>query len=117
MALIDFAVITALSEELRYMLSLLPTADEVTEDITWYRTRLQSTAGVNYEIVLAHQDKMGPLDALNLTRALIDRWDPAHIVLVGIAGSFQREIGLGDVIVSQQVFYYDPAKAEEGGLK
>lgn len=117
MALIDFAILTALTEEFRYLRSLLPSAEEIPEGITWYRTRLQSTMGVNYEVVLAHQDKMGPLDALNLTRSVIERWDPAHIVLVGIAGSFSTDVRLGDVIVGQQVFYYDLAKATEGGLR
>jgi nucleoside phosphorylase len=60
---------------------------------------------------------MGPLDALNLTRAVIERWDPSHIILVGIAGSFHEDVKLGDVIVSQQVFYYDLAKATEGVLE
>jgi nucleoside phosphorylase len=117
-ALIDFAILTALTEEFRYLRSLLPPLEEVSEGITWYRTHLQSVSGENYEIVLAHQGKMGPLDALSLTRAVIDRWDPSHIMLVGIAGSFHKEVKLADVIVSQQVFYYDLAKAAtEGVLK
>lgn len=117
MPLLDFAILTALTEEFRCLTSLLPAATEVHEGRTWYRTRLQSDHGVNYEIVLAHQDKMGPLDALQLTTAVIDRWDPSHILLTGIAGSFDKDLRLGDVIVSQQVFYYDPAKAAEGGLQ
>lgn len=116
-ALIDFAILTALTEEFRYLRSLLPPLEEVSEGITWYRTRLASVSGDNYEIVLAHQDKMGPLDALSLTRAVIDRWDPSHIMLVGIAGSFHKEVKLADVIVGQQVFYYDLAKATDGILK
>lgn len=48
---------------------------------------------------------------------MIQRWNPAYILLVGIAGSFHKEVKLGDAIVSQQVFYYDPGKATESGIQ
>jgi nucleoside phosphorylase len=117
MALIDFAILTALPEELKYLKSALPRGEEVTDSYTWYRTRVKSVNDTNYEIVLACQDKMGPLDALNLTKTVLDRWDPSHIILVGIAGSFHEKVKLGDVIVSQQVFYFDLGRKTEAGLE
>lgn len=118
MAIIDFAIIAALPEEFRLLRERFPDAKEVLENFTWYRTRSKSRDGKNYEVVLAHQNQMGPLDAHLLTQAVIARWDPAHIILVGIAGSFHEQVRLGDVVVSQQVFYYDPGKAAaEGKIK
>jgi nucleoside phosphorylase len=82
----------------------------------WYRTRVESDTGVSYEAVAAVQDQMGPLGGYGLTARLIDRWDPAYIVLVGIAGSFSKDVRLGDVVVSQQVFHFDPGKATDQGI-
>jgi nucleoside phosphorylase len=117
MALIDFAILTALPEELEYLKSVLPPTEELTESYTWYRTRVHSTDGTNYELVLACQNKMGSLEALDLTKTVLGRWDPSHIILVGIAGSFHEKVKLGDVIVSQQIFYFDQGRATDAGLQ
>jgi nucleoside phosphorylase len=117
MAIIDFGIVAALPEEFEILLALFPEAEEVSGKFTWYRTRTQSINGRNYELVFAHQFGMGPLDAHHLAESLITRWDPAHILLVGIAGSFHDQVRLGDVVVSQQVFYFDPGKYSDGKIK
>jgi len=120
MPLVDFAILTGLTEEFMVLKELLP---ELVEDPDsagaeiWYRGRIRGKTGVNYEIVAAYQDDMGPLEAHALTGKVIWRWNPAYILLVGIAGSFDEKVGLGDVIVSQQIFYYDPGKAIGGGIQ
>lgn len=117
MPTIDFAIVTGLVEELQPVLSIFPAADEISENAdVWYRTRVSANNGQNYEIVAAYQTGMGPLHAYDLTAKIINRWDPAYIILVGIAGSFHKDVRLGDVIVSQQVFYYDPGKASSEGI-
>lgn len=118
MSLVDFAIITALAEEFEVLRNLLPPLREQSENATvWYRTRLVASENANsYEVVAAFQNQMGPLDAQLLTTQLIERWDPAYIILVGIAGSFGNDVRLGDVIVSQQTFYYDLGKATPEGL-
>jgi nucleoside phosphorylase len=60
---------------------------------------------------------MGPEHAQALTQRLITQWAPANIILVGIAARFDDEINLGDVLVSQQVFFYNPAKDTPEKLK
>jgi len=117
MPILDFALLTALTEEFDVLKSLLPQWQEKSEGSNvWYRTRIDATNGNRYEIVAAFQNQMGPLDAQLLTTQIIERWDPSYIILIGIAGSFAKEVRLGDVIVSQQVFYYDLAKATVSGL-
>ena len=82
-----------------------------------YRTRVHSEEGKSYEVVASFQDNMGSLPAVWLTGKLIERWDPAYIILVGIAGSFHKSVKLGDVIVSQQIFHYEPGKDTEAGIE
>jgi nucleoside phosphorylase len=112
MPVVDFGIITALQEEFEVLQRLLP---ELAEDSDgaglWYRAQLHADNGKDYSVVASVQDQMGPLDASNLTTRMIDRWDPAYILLVGIAGSFANDVNLADVLVSQQVFYYDLGKA------
>jgi nucleoside phosphorylase len=118
MALVDFAIVTALGEEFEVLRRFLPDLTEIAESTgVWYRTQVRADNGVVYSLVAAFQDQMGPLDAHSLTVRLIDRWDPAAIVLVGIAGSFSNDIPVGDVMVSQQVFYYGPAKEVPKGTQ
>src|ERR1700693_6067978 len=119
MPLVDFAILTGLLEEFKVLQDLLPLEedpDSVNSEV-WYRGRLQAQNGSNYELVAAFQSDMGPLTAHDLTTKIIRRWDPAYILLLGIAGSFHEDVRLGDVMVSQQVFYYDPGKATESGIR
>jgi nucleoside phosphorylase len=119
MPIVDFAIVTGLTEEFRVLRQIMPELREISEDgEVWYRARLESSDRKrNYSIVAAYQNDMGPLEAQALTVNLIRRWDPAYIILIGIAGSFQKGVMLGDVIVSQQVFYYDLGKAVPGRIQ
>lgn len=115
MPLVDFVIITALPEEFEAVKkALLPetlAADDHGTQV-WFRTTLENrTLSRKYHLVVAFQSKMGAFDAISLTKDSIDRWQPAYIIMTGIAGSFQEEVALGDVVVSQQVFYYDMGKA------
>ena len=118
MALIDFAILSGLVEELEVTKQLCSGMKEIWFDNeVWYRGWLRSENGSReYSVVAAFQDDMGPLHAHALTVRALKRWKPAHIIVVGIAGSMDEELRLGDLVVSQQVFYYDPGKAKDGGI-
>lgn len=115
MSLVDFVIITALPEEFQAVKQALLPDELKTDDHgtqVWFRTTLENkTLSRKYHLVVAFQPKMGPFDAISLTKDSIDRWQPAYIIMTGIAGSFQEEVALGDVVISQQVFYYDMGKA------
>jgi nucleoside phosphorylase len=120
MPLVDFAIITGLDEEIRYLKTVIKdlTEDEEFGDSeVWYRGRIQARNNTTYSVVASFQSDMGPQQAHALTAKVIQRWDPAYIVLVGIAGSFHKSVRLGHVIVSVQVFFYDPGKATKFGIE
>src|SRR6184192_1408958 len=101
MAIVDFAIVTALVEEFEVLKKVLPNLRERSENGNiWYRAAVAANNGKQYQIVAAVQDQMGTLAAQELATRLIDRWDPAYIFLVGIAGSFASNVQFGDVIVS-----------------
>lgn len=114
MPLIDFVIITALLEEFEAVRDALP--GELVEISSganiYYRTTLSSNRlNRKYQVVVAFQSKMGFFDAISLSKECIDRWQPAYIIMTGIAGSFHKSIKLGDIAVAQQIFYYDMGKA------
>jgi nucleoside phosphorylase len=117
---IDFAIITGLLEEFQELKRAIPglaeEPDERQGDV-WYRGRIESKWGYGYALVATFQKEMGPVPATLLTQRVIERWDPAYIILVGLAGSFSKEVRRGDVIVSQQIFYYGPGKATPAGIR
>ncbi|SRR6266478_382751 len=120
MPIVDFAILTGLTEEFAILRKLFPELAEDPDNSNgeeWYRGRVLSEGGVAYEIVASFQTQKGPLGAHALTASLVRRWDPAYIILVGIAGTFDKDVKLGDVIVSQQIFYYDPGKAVGGEIQ
>ena len=119
MPLVDFAIVTGLTEEFKILKRIIPELQEISDDVeVWYRARVESADKKrSYSVVAAFQNDMGSLEAQALTATLIRRWDPAYIILIGIAGSFQDGVKLGDVVVSQQVFYYDLGKAVPGGIQ
>lgn len=117
---IDFAIITGLLEEFESLKEAIPSLSEEPDERQteiWYRGRINSNRGFGYSVVATFQKDMGPLPANLLTKKLIERWDPAYIILLGIAGSFSKDVHLGDVIVSQQIFYYGPGKAVPDGIQ
>jgi nucleoside phosphorylase len=120
---VDFAILTGLTEEFHVLERLflefgIPKLRREADNADiWYRTRVMAASGRTYEIAVGFQDDMGPPQAQYLAGKVIQRWDPAYIILVGIAGSFNTTITFGDVIVSQQVFYYDPGKATGGSIE
>ncbi len=118
MPLVDFGILAALPEEFLVNQNIFTNLREVIENAdSWYRTNIKAKGGRRYEIVASFMTEMGPLEAQDLTAKMIARWDPAYIILVGIAGSFNKDVRLGDVVVSQQVFYFDPGKAEDNRIK
>ena len=114
MPVIDFVIITALLEEFEAVRDALPGAiTEISSGANiWFRTTLTNNhSNRKYQVVITYQTKMGAFDAISLAKDCIHRWQPAYIIMTGIAGSFHKSIRLGDIVVAQQVFYYDMGKA------
>ncbi|MFC0514498.1 hypothetical protein ACFFGT_09810 [Mucilaginibacter angelicae] len=111
--LIDIGIIAALREELDMIRQLIPGFEEVDLDgtKTWYKTTIESHNKKKYTVVAARQTKMGPMDAAALANDFFMHWQPAYLIVTGIAGALSDDVNLGDVIVSQQVIHYDLGKA------
>lgn len=50
-------------------------------------------------------------------RAMRQHFAPAIVLLVGIAGGIRADLSIGDVVVSDEIIYYDPRRVTEDGVR
>jgi nucleoside phosphorylase len=67
-----------------------------------------------YDVVVVCCLDMGPTYAVETTSALLSRWKPRHVFLVGVALGLNGETKHGDIIIANQVADYHLGKKETG---
>jgi nucleoside phosphorylase len=111
---VDFAIVTALPIERDAVLRRLEGREIVQDDfepLTYYRGYVtMPTTGEHYELVVVMLLGMGNNEAAVSTVRVIERWQPAYVIMVGIAGGVPGKVMLGDVVVADFVHYYELAK-------
>lgn len=116
---VDFVIVTPLAEERDAVLEQLgdcPRIPPTEQDIrVYYGTdlpvRFPGDAQDSYRIVVMPLLGMGRVEAANATADAIRRWQPRYVLLVGIAGGLAKaEVGLGDVLIADQVADYEQQK-------
>jgi nucleoside phosphorylase len=117
---VDFAVITALRIERDAVLRRLDPGYEVVQEdrepLTYYYGHVTIPAsGERYTVVAAMLLGMGNDEAAVATTRLIQRWQPEHVLMAGIAGGVPGKVALGDVVVADSVYYYELAKLTTEG--
>ncbi len=116
---IDFAFVTALPIERDALLRRLEGREVVQDDfepLTYYRGHISvPTTGEYYEAVVVMLLGMGNDEAAVSTVKVVERWRPAYVLMVGIAGGVPGKVALGDVVISDFVYYYEPAKRTPRG--
>jgi len=60
---------------------------------------------------------MGPVPAAITASTAATRWQPEHVIVVGIAGGLKAEVALGDVVVARSVADYTSGKVGEDGAR
>ncbi|MFT3768823.1 MAG: hypothetical protein QM820_25545 [Minicystis sp.] len=118
---IDFLLVTALEEERDALLAKLPGARKLDRDgtgaHTYYKARVQTKRQdqAAYRVIVTSLSGMGPTKAAIKAGAIIQRWNPPHVLMVGIAGGVEGEVALGDVVVASQVADHTLGKVHERG--
>lgn len=116
---IDFAFVTALPIERDALLRRLEGRVVVQDDfepLTYYRGHICVPAtGENYKVVAVMLLGMRNDEAAVSTVKVVERWQPAYVFMVGIAGGVPGKLALGDVVISDFVYYYVPAKRTPKG--
>ena len=60
----------------------------------------------NIECILV-QSGVGKVNAARTTQILIEKYNPEAIINVGVGGSINPELNIGDVVISKKVFQHD----------
>ena len=119
----DFVIITALEEERDAVLSKCGRTqklDKNSSDVhTYYRCEVKSTRkdGSRYNVIVTTLLNMGPTDAATGAAAIVNRWKPKYVLLVGIACGVRSEAEHGDILVANQVADYTLGKQQDGRRK
>jgi nucleoside phosphorylase len=120
---VDFAIITALEEERDAVLSKLPghrKLDKTSNDVrTYYEAEISTRRGdsVSYRVVVTCLCDTGPQLATAAASAVVARWRPTQVLLVGIACGIPGETEHGDVLVPKQVADYSVGKLLPDGSR
>lgn len=120
----DFVIITALDEERDAVLAKFEATRKLEKDgldvHTWYETTLRTRRqdGASYRVIITSLAGMGPLMATTKAQAVVTRWHPKNVLLVGIAcGMPPPKTALGDVLVSRQIADYTLGKVHPDGTR
>jgi nucleoside phosphorylase len=122
---VDIAILTVIQPELIAVREALGITEEARfEDDAGtisYRGRVHSTlAGRDYEVVLTCIGRAGNADSASMAQAVISRYHPQAVLLVGIAAGMRGKVRIGDVVLSERVVAYEPAavvRTPEGGSR
>ena len=120
-SLIDFVIITAIKIERLAVLKVFE-IDESRDRIrrgsrTYWRKRLLFKDGNFYEIIVAQSLDMANVNAAILTNDTLHHWQPAAVLMIGIAATAKPEPKqhLGDLVIGKEVYYYETGKITAAG--
>ena len=114
---VDFVIITALDIERNAVISYIPEVERVVnKGRIYYKGKIYKGTSKCLNVVVLSLPYMGNVNASIAATQAIGIWNPRYIILTGITGGFKRnELHLGDLIVGEQVVYYELGKKSEGG--
>ena len=116
---IDILLYVALSEELNVIIETLGPEFKSRElesiALTGFFGNIYSTAlNRSFEVAVFTAGKMGNTRSASITSALIEKLNPANIVVLGIAGSLANDMEPGDVFIPDTVNEYMANSATHG---
>jgi adenosylhomocysteine nucleosidase len=116
----DIGVITVLSEETSAVVGALGAVGDCQkrthgDGLRFYDAVVDPT-GSPVRVAVTQALSVGPMPTVIAVENLRRCYGPAIVVLVGIAGGIHPSVSLGDVVVVQEVIYYDLRKETRAGV-
>ncbi|EFO7599496.1 TPA: TIR domain-containing protein [Escherichia coli] len=116
---IDILLYVALSEEFDVVIDMLgsdfKSQEQVGVALTGFFGNIDSPVlNRSFEVAVFPAGKMGNTRSASLTSALIEKLNPANIVVLGIAGSLVNDMEPGDVFIPDTVNEYMANSATHG---
>jgi nucleoside phosphorylase len=115
---VDFAIVTALPIEREAVVARLEGVVRISDPddaYTFHFGTIPLGDKTNYTAVVMQLLEMGNIEAAASATALLKRWKPKHVLMVGIAAGIGKNgVRIGDVVVASSIYYYEPGKRKEG---
>jgi nucleoside phosphorylase len=112
----DCVILTALPKELSSVLMEFRGFNEVDSGGGASSPCFGTYSPNGLRVIASAPSSMGNMAMAALTQQVVAQFNPATILLVGIAGAMDREISLGDVVASEQVVDYEIGKVTPQGV-
>ena len=88
------------------------------DDMTYYMATVSTNdCAVDVRVAVTMLNQTGNVEAANHANSAIRDVQPEYVLMVGIAGGVREHVRLGDVVVADQVLYYEPAKEKPGNTQ
>ncbi|EKU96456.1 nucleoside phosphorylase [Leptolyngbya sp. PCC 7375] len=117
---VDFAIITAIEVERKAVCQAFGISDEhrdrSKENYTYWRTQLDLGHRKFYELVVMQLPDVANVSAAVGASAVINDWHPQAVLMVGIAGAARESIQAGDLVLGQEIYYYERGKDTQTGI-
>jgi nucleoside phosphorylase len=102
----DVAVLIALDEEFEQLRSLVDFRKKFVDPRGGYYFEFE-VSGAPHRCVAKLVGDMGIDEARGHAEHMLDRWQPAVAVMIGVAASLDTKVKLGDVVVATQIDAFD----------
>lgn len=89
--------------------------NSVMKNNRYYDIGEYSANGKQYKIVHLQCSKQGNTSMAIAVLELAKYFNPDRMILLGIAGAIQDDVNIGDVVIANDVFYYDSRKEQADG--
>lgn len=104
-------IMSALPGELSLLLTHLDDTEHVTIGGSVFHTGMLRSRSV----VLTAAG-IGKVNAAMVATLAIDHFDPAALIVTGVAGGVDETLGIGDIVVAERVLHHDTGVLEPDGL-
>jgi nucleoside phosphorylase len=84
---------------------------------TFYEGSIPRAGGGYHSTVAVQQLDQGNRSVVSTYDLLVKEYAPALVVLLGIGGAIHKDVDLCDVVVADQIVYYDKRKVTDQGTK
>lgn len=110
---VDVAVITALRQEANAFESVIKEEGYAIRktplDSRTY-TIIRQRNGKEITVLISHLHEQGTVAAALHTQDVISQYNPDFLIMTGVCGGSKNKVNLGDVIVADEIYYYDLEK-------
>lgn len=117
----DIGIITVVPEEMNAVISLIKeegtTHKERKDGAVFYSGHLPAESGRTHSVVATQQLKQGNRSVVLAFERLVKHYQPAVVILLGIGGSIHSDVRLCDVVIADQVVWYEQATIDEQGMR